>query len=134
MHQDKIMQSDEWYNGGINTTVLGRPVFYRRDGNNITDNKSDDTDYKKTTLVCIHGFPTASWDYAEIWPTLSERFDVIAHDMLGFGHSDKTRRDITVKLQADIIEQLAMDLGVSQAHILAHDLGDTIAQELLARH
>lgn len=129
MRQDKIMQVDEWYSSGINTEVLGRPVFYRRDGNNKTDN----TDHQKNTLVCIHGFPTASWDFAELWPTLSERFDVIAHDMLGFGRSDKTRRDITVKLQADIIERLTIDLGISQAHILAHDLGDTVAQELLAR-
>jgi hypothetical protein len=34
---------------------------------------------------------------------------------------------------ANITEELLQSLGVSKIHILAHDLGDTVAQELLAR-
>lgn len=36
-------------------------------------------------------------------------------------------------MQADIIEALAAKAGIKEAHILAHDMGDTIAQEPLAR-
>jgi hypothetical protein len=36
-------------------------------------------------------------------------------------------------LQAYIIEGLAARAGIKTAHILGHDLGDTIAQKLLAR-
>lgn len=36
-------------------------------------------------------------------------------------------------LQADMIEALLQKLGISEAHLLAHDPGDTVAQELLAR-
>ena len=32
-----------------------------------------------------------------------------------------------------MIEELAIKEGIKAAHILAHDLGDTVAQELLAR-
>lgn len=114
------MLVEQWYGGGECCDIEGRGVFYRRDGSG-------------EALFCIHGFPTASWDFVDIWPALTARFDTIAHDMLGFGRSDKTRRDITIKLQADVIEQLLLKLDISRAHILAHDLGDTVAQELLAR-
>ena len=115
-----MISVEQWYASGQCHDVSGRDVFYQRAG-------------QGETLICIHGFPTVSWDFADIWSGLTSRFDTIAHDMLGFGRSDKTRRDITVGLQADIIERLAMDLDVRRAHILAHDLGDTVAQELLAR-
>jgi len=35
--------------------------------------------------------------------------------------------------QADLMEALMTKLGVKRYHILAHDYGDTVAQELLAR-
>ena len=55
--------------------------------------------------------------------------------MLGFGLSDKPR-DIAYSIldQADLQEALLEHLGTSEAHLLAHDYGDTVAQELLARH
>jgi pimeloyl-ACP methyl ester carboxylesterase len=36
--------------------------------------------------------------------------------------------------QADIVEELLRQLGIFEVHVLAHDYGDTVAQELLARH
>ena len=35
--------------------------------------------------------------------------------------------------QADIMETLLRKLNVGAVHILAHDYGDTVAQELIAR-
>ena len=37
----------------------------------------------------IHGYPFNSWDWSLIWPTLIERFTVIAPDMIGMGFSAK---------------------------------------------
>jgi pimeloyl-ACP methyl ester carboxylesterase len=55
--------------------------------------------------------------------------------MLGFGLSEKPRNiTYSIMMQADLQEALLEHLGVSEAHILAHDYGDTVAQELLARH
>lgn len=88
----------------------------------------------KPWLLLIHGFPTSSWDWTRLWPDLKPHFNLIAADMLGFGLSDKPA-DIqyTISGQADLQEALLSDLGVGDAHILAHDYGDTVAQELLAR-
>lgn len=53
--------------------------------------------------------------------------------MLGFGFSSKPKIDYSIFLQADIIEKLLSDKGILETKILAHDLGDTVTQELLAR-
>lgn len=86
-------------------------------------------------IVLIHGFPTASFDYHLVWPALASRYNLIAFDMLGFGYSDKPADwQYSVMQQADIAEYLLKVQGVTRASVIAHDLGDTVAQELLARH
>jgi len=87
-------------------------------------------------LLLIHGFPTASWDWHKVWDALAASFPrVIAPDMLGFGFSAKPA-DYAYSIldQADLLEDLLRHLGVRRVHLLAHDYGDTVAQELLARH
>ncbi|CAH1265219.1 MEST [Branchiostoma lanceolatum] len=84
---------------------------------------------------CVHGFPTASYDFAKVWEGLNGKFGrVIASDMLGLGFSDKPYgHNYTISEQASIIERLLKQLAVEEVHILSHDLGDTVAQELLRR-
>ena len=55
--------------------------------------------------------------------------------MLGFGFSDKPLDyKYSIHDQADLFEKVLLDLGVADVHIVAHDYGDTVAQELLARY
>ena len=89
---------------------------------------------EKPALLLIHGYPTSSWDWSALWPRLERRFRLIAVDMAGFGLSQKRARDYPIAMQADILEAALAQLGVRAAHGLAHDYGDTVAQELLARH
>lgn len=96
---------------------------------------SDEADDDKPFLLLIHGFPTSSWDWTAMWPLLAPRFRLAALDMLGFGLSDKPRRHAySIFEQADFQEALLEHLGVGEAHLLVHDYGNTVAQELLARH
>jgi pimeloyl-ACP methyl ester carboxylesterase len=91
-------------------------------------------DHERDALILIHGFPTASWDFAKVWPALAQRFRVIAADLLGFGFSSKPRHHTySIFEQADVVEAVLADCRVARFHILAHDYGDTVAQELLAR-
>jgi len=87
-------------------------------------------------LLLIHGFPTASWDWHKLWQPLAERYRVVVCDMLGFGFSAKPRGHAYSLLeQADLQQALLADLGIPEpVHVLAHDYGDSVAQELLARH
>ncbi len=92
-------------------------------------------DPQKPWLLLIHGFPTSSWDWSATWLALEKHFNLAALDMLGFGLSDKPA-NIRYSLldQADLQEALLERLGVGEAHLLAHDYGDSVGQELLARH
>ncbi|MCP1646821.1 MULTISPECIES: alpha/beta fold hydrolase [Pseudomonas aeruginosa group] len=87
-------------------------------------------------LLLIHGFPTASWDWHLLWQPLAERYRVIACDMLGFGDSAKPRgHDYRILEQADLQQALLEHLGVREpVHLLVHDYGNSVGQELLARH
>lgn len=114
------MNSADWYKDGRTEIINDLSVFFKRSG-------------KGKSLICIHGFPSSSWDFAEVWPSLTERFDVMAHDLIGLGKSAKPDQPLPISLQADIIEGLVTKAGITEAHIFAHDLGDTVAQELLAR-
>ncbi len=85
-------------------------------------------------LLLIHGFPTASWDWEAVWPELATRYRLLALDMIGFGFSDKPfDYDYSIIDQADLCEALLRARGVESYHVLVHDYGDTVAQELLAR-
>lgn len=91
-------------------------------------------DRTRPTLVLIHGFPTSSWDFVKVWPALAERFRVVAPDMLGFGFTSKPRRHAySIMEQADLFDAVLAQHHVGRHHVLAHDYGDTVAQELLAR-
>ncbi|WP_417706057.1 alpha/beta fold hydrolase [Pseudomonas sp.] len=93
-------------------------------------------DTEAQPLLLIHGFPSASWDWHRLWAPLAERYRVIACDMLGFGYSAKPRGHAYSLLeQADLQQALLAHIGEQRPlHVLAHDYGDSVAQELIARH
>jgi pimeloyl-ACP methyl ester carboxylesterase len=113
---------EQWRAGGTSFDYLGFRVFYRHEGDG-------------PPLLLIHGYPFSSFDWAPLWPELTSRFTVIAPDMLGMGFSDKPAAyAYSVPDHAHMHLSLLRSLGVERCHILAHDLGDSVGQELLARH
>lgn len=85
-------------------------------------------------LWLIHGFPTSSRDWRGLWPALAAGNELFALDMLGFGASDKPADfPYSIAASADQWLALARAAGVREVAILAHDYGNTVAQELLAR-
>lgn len=116
----------QWRAAGQRFDHRGTAIFVREDGVAID---------QPASLLCLHGFPTASFDWFPIWGGLVSAFGhVLAFDMLGYGFSAKPAgQDYPITTQADIAEALLRDRGVRRVHLLAHDVGDTVAQELLAR-
>lgn len=116
------MSLEQWQTGGRTFTYREHSIFYRDEGSG-------------EVLLCIHGFPTASWDWNRIWEPLRQRFRLIAPDMIGFGFSAKPASyTYSIDDQATLHEALLAQLGVDRIHILAHDYGDSVGQELLARY
>lgn len=94
----------------------------------------DEGEPAKGTVLLIHGFPTASWDWSMIWDALRANYRLLALDMHGFGFSQKPENHTySIMEQADIVEAFVQDKALKRFHVLAHDYGDTVAQELLAR-
>ncbi len=120
------MTPTEWREHGAWLDYKGLSIFYIDSAPEVADNKP--------VLLCIHGLPTSSWDWHKLWPSLISDYRVIALDMIGLGFSDKPKRFFYSLLeQASLHEHLLDKLSISHCHILAHDYGDSVAQELLAR-
>ncbi len=112
---------ERWKAAGRYFDYLGFDIFYRVEG-------------RGPHLLLIHGYPFNSWDWSLIWPCLVERFTVVAPDMIGMGFSAKpVSYGYSVGDHADMHEALLAHLQVDSCHMLAHDLGDSVGQELLAR-
>jgi pimeloyl-ACP methyl ester carboxylesterase len=112
-----------WRESGRSFEHAGHHIFWREGGAKDAP-----------VLVLIHGFPTSSWDWEAVWNELARHYRLVAPDMLGFGFSAKPKRHpYSIHEQADIHEALLQSLGIGEYHVLAHDYGDSVAQELIAR-
>jgi len=116
---------EAWREAGEHHVHDGHDIFVRAGGTG-----------RGHALLCVHGLPTASWDWHRIWPTLEATFGrVLAPDMIGFGFSAKPPAyPYSIFDQADLHEGLMRARGVTRYRMLAHDYGVTVAQELLVRH
>jgi len=110
-----------WAQTGRYATWCGHRIFFREDG-------------AGDPLLLLHGMPTASWVWHRVWPVLVARYRVLAPDFIGFGLSDKPRDfHYSIARQADLCLDLLAERHVDRVHVLSHDYGNTIAQEMLAR-
>lgn len=113
----------EWRGAGRTIDHRGHAIFVREGG------RADGE-----PLLLIHGFPTASWDFEAVWEPLAARYRLITLDLIGFGFSAKPRRyRYSIVDQACLCEHVLVDAGMTSYHVLAHDYGVSVAQELLAR-
>jgi pimeloyl-ACP methyl ester carboxylesterase len=121
-----MLDRAEWVDGGARVPLAlpggaARTLFCRVEG-------------EGPWLTLLHGFPTCSWDWAAVAPTLAARYRLLSLDFLGYGESDKPRpHRYSVFEQADLVEALWRHHGISATHLVAHDFGDSVATELLAR-
>ena len=118
----------EWQARGRYLTVSGRRVF-------TVDVPAAAGSNPAPTVLALHGFPTSSWDFADAAAELARRgHRVILFDYTGFGFSDKPA-DLSGSVfdHADVAIAVMQAAGVPRVVIWAHDLGTSVATELLAR-
>jgi len=114
-----------WLAGGHLVRLDDVDLFYRT---------SEKGDADLPWLVCFHGFPTSSWDWHLLLPYLEKTRRVLIFDFPGYGLSGKpVNRDYSLKRQLDAAEALLSLLRIREFDLLAHDMGNSVACELLSR-
>lgn len=111
-----------WQREGTTEDVLGRRLFvHRRPGN------------ESPLLLFLHGFPSSSYDWRTLFALRREEA-TLAFDFLGFGLSEKPRdHTYTLAWQADAAEELVRRAGSPPVFVVGHDMGTSVATELMAR-
>ena len=114
-------RTQDWRDAGTVATLRGHRIFvHERDGGG-------------PPLLFLHGYPSCSYDWLRVLDRLPGRH-VICFDFLGFGLSDKPRDHVySLHGQADLAEAIAQRYAPGPLVLVAHDMGTSVATELLAR-
>lgn len=118
---DFTITLDAWRQSGFWLSFRGMRLFVVEYGQGIP-------------VLALHAFPTGSYDYSRIVPLLQDRFRLILFDFPGFGFSDKPSRfAYSLFTYADAAQAVAAHFGLEHLCVLGHDIGDSVALELLRR-
>jgi pimeloyl-ACP methyl ester carboxylesterase len=111
-------------------TIDGLQIFYREAG-----------PVDAPTLLLLHGFPSASHQYARLMDRLADEFHLLAPDYPGFGYSSSPASsraggsfDYTFDHLAEVTEHFLIKLGVTRFFVYVFDFGAPVAFRIATRH
>jgi pimeloyl-ACP methyl ester carboxylesterase len=81
------------------------------------------------TVVLIHGMVNSSRHWEDVALRLSDRYRVIAPDLIGHGDSATPRGDYSLGAHAASIRDMLAVIGVERATIVGHSLGGGVAMQ-----
>lgn len=111
----------DWFDKGAFFQYKDKQVFYISEGSG-------------NCLLIIHGYPYSGYDFKLLLPKLASSHKVLLPDMIGMGFSDKpSAYQYSFEEHVSMYRCLLQFLNITEVHILAHDLGNSIAQELLSQ-
>jgi pimeloyl-ACP methyl ester carboxylesterase len=84
--------------------------------------------------VLLHGYGETGDMWAPLATDLSRDHTVIVPDLRGLGLSSKPKSGFDKKTQAEDVDVVMTALGVAQADVVAHDIGNMVAFQFAARH
>jgi pimeloyl-ACP methyl ester carboxylesterase len=106
--------------------VDGIIVFYREAGPK-----------EASTILLLHGFPTAGHMFRDLIPQLADRFRLVAPDLPAFGQSDMPARGTfayTFENIANVIDRFTEVIGLSRFAMYVFDYGAPVGFRLAVRH
>ncbi|MCZ6538194.1 MAG: alpha/beta hydrolase, partial [Chloroflexi bacterium] len=117
----------KWREEGQILELQGKKIFVHDQGPKVED-----------AVFIVHGYPGSSWDFQGVVERIGDQARTVVMDMRGFGLSEKPlegtyQETYTLALQADLYEALAEKLGLKSVILVAHDMGQTVGLELMAR-
>lgn len=106
--------------------VEGINIFYRETG-----------PQEGQVILLLHGFPSSSRMFANLFPLLSTKYRLVAPDYPGFGHSDAPRPgdfSYTFDRLAECIDEFTKAIGIARYALYLQDYGGPIGLRLAAAH
>jgi len=86
-------------------------------------------------VVLLHGCPFHAFEWRDLIPRLSDRYRVIAPDLLGLGDTQvRLDQDYRLPEDATLVVGLLDALGIERAHFIGHDHGAATLQILMKAH
>ena len=83
------------------------------------------------TVLLLHGYPTSSSQYRDLIPLLADRYNVLAPDLPGFGHTTTPPNvPITFAYLASVIGEFLDALSIAQTAVYVFDYGAPTAFRL----
>ena len=83
-----------------------------------------------SAVVLFHGSPGNKQDFAGLTPGLADGYRIVAPDLPGFGNSDSSIPDYSIRAHARYVLQLMGELGIERAHLVGFSMGGGVALEL----
>jgi pimeloyl-ACP methyl ester carboxylesterase len=80
-------------------------------------------------VLLIHGMAGSAATWKQVMPRLSERFTVVAPDLLGHGRSDKPAGDYSLGSFASQLRDLLVVLGHERTTVVGQSLGGGVAMQ-----
>jgi pimeloyl-ACP methyl ester carboxylesterase len=119
----------KWRGEGSVKDINGHQIFIHTSGPDSGDGRG---------VLIVHGYPGSSWDWQGVVGHIGDKARVVVSDMRGFGLSEKPldgtyKSRYTLQLQADIFEGVAAEEGLTSVVLVAHDMGQSVGLELMAR-
>ena len=112
---------ENWKSAGKYFVFNNNNIFYNQVGNG-------------ENLLIIHGYPFNTFEWKDTINELSKTFKITYFDLLGMGFSDKPKNHkYSFEEYCEIANALLTKLNIEETHIFSHDLGVSVAQELIAR-
>jgi pimeloyl-ACP methyl ester carboxylesterase len=112
---------ESWRAEGEAQSVLGRELFVRR------------REGEGPLLLFLHGFPSSSYDWRPLLE-LRPQLNALAFDCLGYGLSEKPADHVyALAGHADAAQELTRRAGSPPVFVVGHDMGTSVATELMAR-
>lgn len=102
--------------------VLGSSMAYREAG------KPD-----APIVLFLHGNPTSSYIWRNIFPFVAPMAHCIAPDLIGFGQSGKPEIEYRFADHVRYLDAFLAELGIMSAFVVAQDWGTALAFHLAAR-
>ncbi len=101
--------------------IHGHDVAYRMEGTG-------------PALVLLHGIAGSSRTWRDVIPRLTDRFTVIAPDLIGHGQSEKPVGDYSLGAFASGVRDLLEVVGIDRATVVGQSFGGGVAMQLAYQH